>query len=60
MNPMGTPRVAVPENLLALYAPVAQELEATEELLRRELSSNNSFVDRLAQHNTSPWRRWPS
>ena len=43
-------RATVPESLRALYAPVAQELEAVEGLLRRELSSDNPFVDRLAQH----------
>jgi octaprenyl-diphosphate synthase len=40
----------VPQDLCALYAPVAQELDETEDLLRRELSSNNPFVDRLVKH----------
>lgn len=43
-------RVVVPETLRALYAPIAQELDAVEVLLRQELSSENPFVDRLAQH----------
>jgi octaprenyl-diphosphate synthase len=43
-------RVVVPENLRALYTPVAQQLEEVESLLRKELSSNNPFVDRLAKH----------
>jgi len=50
MNPVGEPRVAIPESLRALYAPVEEELEAVEEVLRRELSSENPFVDRLARH----------
>lgn len=43
-------REVVPETLRALYAPVAEELEAVEGLLRQELSSDNPFVDRLARH----------
>lgn len=50
MDVMGEKKIAVPANLRALYAPVAAELDAVEELLRRELSSDNPFVDRLAQH----------
>jgi octaprenyl-diphosphate synthase len=41
---------AVPETLRALYAPVAEELDAVEDILRRELSSDKPFVDRLGQH----------
>ena len=37
-------------DLRALYAPAARELEAVEGLLQQELSSDNPFVDRLAQH----------
>jgi octaprenyl-diphosphate synthase len=43
-------RATVSEGLRALYAPVAQELEAVEGLLRQELSSENPFVDRLTRH----------
>jgi octaprenyl-diphosphate synthase len=42
--------VTVPETLRALYAPVARELDDAENLLRRELSNENPFVNRLAQH----------
>jgi octaprenyl-diphosphate synthase len=41
---------AVPETLRALYAPVAEELDAVEEILRQELSSDKPFVDRLGKH----------
>jgi len=50
MDPTGKQQGTVPENLRALYAPVARELDEVETLLRRELSSDNPFVDRLAQH----------
>jgi octaprenyl-diphosphate synthase len=43
-------RVTAPDVLRRLYAPAAQELETVETLLRRELSSDNPFVDQLAQH----------
>jgi len=43
-------RASVPASLRALYEPVATELEAVERLLERELSSDNPFVNRLAQH----------
>jgi octaprenyl-diphosphate synthase len=36
--------------LRTLYAPVAAELERVEELLHRELSSDDPFVDRLVKH----------
>ncbi len=39
-----------PDALRALYAPVREELEQTEEVLRRELRSDYPFVDRLAKH----------
>jgi octaprenyl-diphosphate synthase len=50
MDSTGQQRVTVSETLHGLYAPVAEELEAVETLLRRELSSDNPFVDQLAQH----------
>ncbi|MCE5302057.1 MAG: polyprenyl synthetase family protein [Planctomycetaceae bacterium] len=50
MDSSGKQPVVVPENLRALYAPVAQELQETEELLRRELSSDHPFVDQLVKH----------
>jgi octaprenyl-diphosphate synthase len=50
MDSAGEQRATVPENLRSLYAPAAGELEAVEGLLQRELSSDNPFVDRLAQH----------
>jgi octaprenyl-diphosphate synthase len=40
----------LPESLLALYAPVAEQLEQVENLLRRELSNSNPFVDQLVKH----------
>jgi octaprenyl-diphosphate synthase len=50
MDSTANKQVTVPETLRALYAPVAQELEEVECLLRQELSSDNPFVDRLTQH----------
>ncbi len=50
MDSAGEPRLTVPENLRALYAPVLEELNEAEELLRRELSNDNPFVDRLVKH----------
>ena len=41
---------AVPDVLQALYAPVRDELDQVEEVLRKELRSDHPFVDRLAQH----------
>ncbi len=43
-------RESVPGNLRALYAPVLREMEAVEGLLQKEFSSEDSFIDRLAQH----------
>jgi octaprenyl-diphosphate synthase len=43
-------RLRVPEGLRDLYAPVAAKLDEVEQLLRRELSSDNPFVDLLVQH----------
>jgi octaprenyl-diphosphate synthase len=45
-----SPPSSVPSTLRSLYAPVAGELERVEEALRRELSSNDPFVDRLVRH----------
>jgi octaprenyl-diphosphate synthase len=50
MDSIAKQQVAVPESLRALYAPVAEELEEVEGLLRQELSSDNPFVDRLTKH----------
>ena len=50
MDSTGQQRVTASELLRGLYAPVADELETVEGLLQRELSSDNPFVDRLAQH----------
>lgn len=41
---------AVPDVLQALYAPVRDELDEVEEVLRKELRSDYPFVDRLARH----------
>jgi octaprenyl-diphosphate synthase len=43
-------KVGVPDSLRALYAPVAQQLSAVEDLLRHELSSDSPFVDCLVKH----------
>ncbi len=43
-------RATIPDNLRDIYAPVARELEAVEGLLQREFSSDDPFVDGLAQH----------
>ena len=50
MASTGERELTVPQNLRALYAPVAAELKDVERLLQQELSSDNPFVDRLAQH----------
>ncbi len=50
MDSSGQQRVTASEILPGLYAPIADELEAVESLLQRELSSNNLFVDGLARH----------
>ena len=50
MDSTGKQRVAASQALRGLYEPVASELEEVEALLQRELSSDNPFVDRLAQH----------
>jgi octaprenyl-diphosphate synthase len=43
-------KLNLPEKLRALYAPVVQNIEQVEDLLRRELSSDNPFVDQLVKH----------
>ncbi len=50
MDSTGKQRVTASQALRGLYEPVASELEEVEALLQRELSSDNPFVDRLAQH----------
>ena len=40
----------VPDALKTLYAPVREELDQVEEVLRKELRSDYPFVDRLARH----------
>lgn len=50
MGAIGEGVTSVPQNLRALYAPVATELDDVERLLQEELSSENPFVDQLAQH----------
>jgi len=41
---------SVPSVLHTLYAPIYEELEQVEQLLRKELTSEHTFVDRLARH----------
>ena len=50
MDSTGEHTTTKPDGLQAIYALVAQELKDVEKLLDRELSSDNPFVDRLAQH----------
>ncbi len=50
MAATGETGLTVPQNLRALYAPAAEQLAEVERLLQKELSSDNPFVDRLAQH----------
>jgi octaprenyl-diphosphate synthase len=50
MDQTAKQRAMVPDNLRALYAPVGEELDEVENLLRRELSSDNPFVDQLVKH----------
>ena len=50
MDATGQQRIRLPENLRDLYAPVTGNLDGVEDLLRRELSSNNPFVDQLVRH----------
>jgi octaprenyl-diphosphate synthase len=50
MDQMANPRSIIPPTLHALYAPVASDMERVEDLLRRELSNDNPFVDQLVKH----------
>jgi len=50
MDQTGQQRVTVPDSLRALYAPIAPQLAKAEDLLRRDLSSNDPFVDQLVKH----------
>jgi octaprenyl-diphosphate synthase len=50
MSSTGKQRTTISDDLQSLYAPVAGELEAVENLLRQELSNDNPFVNRLTQH----------
>ncbi len=43
-------RAEAPEALRRLYAPVRDELDNVEEILRDELRSDHPFVDRLVKH----------
>ncbi len=50
MDQLGGERAAIPMDLSLLYAPVAQELSEVEDLLQRELTNDNPFVDLLVKH----------
>jgi octaprenyl-diphosphate synthase len=50
MDRTANQQATIPRTLRALYAPVAADIEQVETLLRRELSSDNAFVDDLAKH----------
>jgi len=50
MSQVSKPREGVRRPWNWLYAPIADELEAVEALLRRELSSDDPFVDGLVKH----------
>ncbi len=50
MDPVAEYRARVPRGLRTLYAPVREELDRVEEILRAELCSTHAFVDRLARH----------
>ena len=43
-------RATIPQGLQMLYAPVREELDQVEQILRDELRSDHPFVDRLARH----------
>jgi octaprenyl-diphosphate synthase len=44
-------RREVPQVLRILYAPVREQLDQVEQMLREELRSRHRFVDRLARHS---------
>jgi octaprenyl-diphosphate synthase len=50
MDQTANMRATVPSALRSLYAPVARDIDRVEELLRRELSNDNAFVDQLVKH----------
>jgi geranylgeranyl pyrophosphate synthase len=57
----------IPDSLRALYAPVGRELDEVENVLRRELSSDNPLMDQLVKHGfrlggkrLRCWGRWPN
>jgi octaprenyl-diphosphate synthase len=50
MKQLAEDRARAPGALRALYAPIRDELERAENLLRDELRSEHAFVDRLAKH----------
>ncbi len=43
-------RCAIPDALKSLYAPVREELDQVEGILREQLHSDHPFVDRLVKH----------
>lgn len=51
MNPTAVESRAVPAAWEMLYAPVADELRRTEDVLRRELRNRHAFVDELVRHS---------
>jgi octaprenyl-diphosphate synthase len=50
MDQTAKQRAMVPDNLRALYAPIGEDLDEVEKLLRRELANDNPFVDQLLKH----------
>jgi octaprenyl-diphosphate synthase len=50
MDQVAGDRTKAPEVLKELYAPVRDELDQVEEVLREELRSDYPFVDRLVKH----------
>lgn len=50
MNQLALDRANAPEALRRLYAPVQEDLDRVEEILRQELSNDYPFVDRLMKH----------
>ena len=50
MKQLAEDRARLPGALNLLYAPISEELDRVEEILRRELRSEYPFVDRLAKH----------
>ena len=50
MSPIASRYEAAEVSLRQLYAPIAKELEAVEEILRRELRSQHAYVDELVRY----------